>query len=386
MAGFTRRPKRKLVATGVVILALGAGIATAVAATWHSSVTFPAQAVTVTQPPMTTRPHLPYGVDTVVRPAEAFIGTFPAQTIVTTVSGPAITTTTDPSTTTVTTAPVTTTDPTTTDTEPTTTGSSPPATTTTTTTGTGSGDYPLHTDIVATTFWVGEVFDSNASDGSQVCSAYDSEWAYHWSGIDNGANESSTTCRGAPLGGCDGVPSGSGSSFTCDTEKRTPANDYFPTNVPTPRENPFYVDLPFDDVNDPVAFAERCTVIPWASEYPSSDCTNPDFSYMKNHWVEITGPNGATCYGQVEDAGPSAGSNYHDANYVFGTNDARPANQAYSGDPTQGDGMDVSPALNGCLGFADLDGDDDHVSWQFVDAPPTGPWTDIVTTSPVFDG
>ena len=31
-----------------------------------------------------------------------------------------------------------------------------------------SSGYPWHTDIVATTFWVGEVFDPNASDGSQV--------------------------------------------------------------------------------------------------------------------------------------------------------------------------------------------------------------------------
>ena len=37
-----------------------------------------------------------------------------------------------------------------------------------------NGQYPWHTDIVATTFWVGEVFDPNASDGSQVISTYDS--------------------------------------------------------------------------------------------------------------------------------------------------------------------------------------------------------------------
>jgi len=37
------------------------------------------------------------------------------------------------------------------------------------------GKYPWHTDIVATTFWVGEVFDPNAADGSQVISTYDSQ-------------------------------------------------------------------------------------------------------------------------------------------------------------------------------------------------------------------
>src|ERR1700744_5879735 len=33
--------------------------------------------------------------------------------------------------------------------------------------------YPWHTNIVSTTFWVGEIFDPNASDGSQVISTYD---------------------------------------------------------------------------------------------------------------------------------------------------------------------------------------------------------------------
>ena len=28
--------------------------------------------------------------------------------------------------------------------------------------------YPLHTNVVATTFWVGEIFDPQASDGSQA--------------------------------------------------------------------------------------------------------------------------------------------------------------------------------------------------------------------------
>jgi hypothetical protein len=28
--------------------------------------------------------------------------------------------------------------------------------------------YPLHTNVVPTTFWVGEIFDSTASDGSQA--------------------------------------------------------------------------------------------------------------------------------------------------------------------------------------------------------------------------
>ena len=95
---------------------------------------------------------------------------------------------------------------------------------------------------------------------------------------------------------------------------------------------------------------------------------------MKNRWVKIM-KGDKTCYGQVEDAGPYY---YKDFNYVFGTNDARPystrANNA---------GMDVSPALRDCLGFTGLNNADNKVNWQFVDTPPEGPWTIIITTRQV---
>jgi hypothetical protein len=206
---------------------------------------------------------------------------------------------------------------------------------------------------VSTTFWVGEIFDPNASDGSQMISTYNSNWF-------------------ADYGGCDGVAS----SGSCETQARTAANGFFPTLM-TPKENPFYLDLPFDDINDPTALAMRQSVIPWAGDpaYRGAG-TNSNISLMKNRWVRITS-HGATCYGQIEDAGPGE---YHDAAYVFGAQNARPANGRYNGA-----GMDVSPALNGCLHFAELDGEDDVVNWQFVEAGdvPAGPWKRIVTTSGV---
>ena len=218
--------------------------------------------------------------------------------------------------------------------------------------GDPGGRYPWHTGIVATTFWVGEIFDPTAADGSQVYSTYNQDW------------ESS-------YGGCDGVL-----SPTCSTEARTAANGYWPTAM-TPKENPFYLDLPYDDVNDPIAFAERAGVIPWANDPGyAGQATNRGFSYMKNRWVRIS-MNGRVCYGQIEDAGPGQ---YHDSAYVFGLNDARPVNKNFNGA-----GMDVSPAINGCLGFRELDGENDVVSWQFVDESdvPAGPWKTLVTTSPV---
>jgi hypothetical protein len=213
--------------------------------------------------------------------------------------------------------------------------------------------YPWHTNIVSTTFWVGEIFDPNASDGSQVISTYDTNWF-------------------ANFGGCDGVIVGGG----CQTEARSAANGYFPVHM-TPKQNPFYLDLPFDDVNNSAAYQQRGQVVPWASDPAYAGLVHsPNASLMKNRWVELT-KSGQTCYGQIEDAGPGE---YDDVNYVFGTNDARPQNTRY-GDA----GLDVSPALNGCLKFAELNGDDDHLSWRFIDADqvPNGPWKTLVTTTPV---
>lgn len=219
--------------------------------------------------------------------------------------------------------------------------------------GREAGKYPLHTGIVATTFWVGEIFDPDASDGSQVYSTYDAQWMDHY-------------------GGCDGVVV----KGTCTTEVRSEANGYFPTAM-TPKENPFYLDLPFDDLNNPAAFARRASVIPWAGEPGHAGHEiDSSFSYMKNRWVQIS-MGGRTCYGQIQDAGPAQ---YNDAEYVFGANDQRPMNTRYNGT-----GMDVSPALNGCLGFADINGADDRVDWRFVDFDrvPDGPWRTTITTSQV---
>jgi hypothetical protein len=206
---------------------------------------------------------------------------------------------------------------------------------------------------VSTTFWVGEIFDPNAADGSQVISTYDANWY-------------------ANYGGCDGVVAGG----SCSTQSRTAANGFFPLNM-TPKQNPFYLDLPFDDINDPGASARRGQVIPWATAAAYAPYIHdPNVSLMKNRWVELQ-KSGNTCFGQIEDAGPG---DYNDATYVFGANDARPANARYGGA-----GLDVSPALNGCLGFAELDGDSDRVSWRFVDANqvPAGPWSRLITTTPV---
>ena len=218
--------------------------------------------------------------------------------------------------------------------------------------------YPLHTDIVSTTFWVGEIFDPNAADGSQMISTYDSSWFIHY-------------------GGCDGVEGGPAGK-ECQTEKRTAANDYFPTKM-MPKQNPFYLDLPFDDLNNKQAFGRRAQVIPWANDPGyAGHAKDMNFSYMKNRWVRIIKGH-RVCYAQIEDAGPGQ---YNDAEYVFGTNDERPRNKKFNHA-----GMDVSPAVNGYLEYAELDGDNDRVSWQFVEFVdvPDGPWKKNITSQPVLN-
>lgn len=209
--------------------------------------------------------------------------------------------------------------------------------------------YPWHTSIASTSFWVGQVING-ASDGSQVFSTYDPQWESHY-------------------GGCDGVVTGG----RCQAEPRTAANGFFPTAM-TPQQNPFYLDLPFDDVHNKTARAERARVIPWAHDPRYADQLASG-SLMKNHWVELTS-NGHTCFGQIEDAGPTV---YDDAHYVFGTHDERPANKKINNA-----GLDVSPALNACLAFTHgYNSDQDRVNWRFVDETtiPPGPWTRIVTTN-----
>jgi len=213
------------------------------------------------------------------------------------------------------------------------------------------GAYPLHTRIVATVFWVGEIFDPHAADGSQVLSAYDDAWQAHY-------------------GGCDGVVTGG----RCETVALSAANGYFPTAM-TPRENPFYLDLPYNDFSDDGRHKpNRTQVIPWARGLADP---GDGVSLMKNRWVQLQRDD-RTCYGQIEDAGPGQ---YDDVSYVFGADDRRPLNARFNHA-----GMDVSPALRDCLGFQGLDNDQNTLDWRFIEAQdvPDGPWRRLVTTSPVF--
>ena len=210
--------------------------------------------------------------------------------------------------------------------------------------------YPAHTGITATVFWIGEPVGNGSTENNAV-SAYDDDWRAHYGGTDPVA-----------------------------PARRYP---YFPPF--RPRENPFYLDLPYDDFTDSGDPRGDRAAVPWSRaatpQLAAARAAGKPYSLMKNRWVElwrVVAGRTRTCYGQIEDAGPYV---YDDTHYVFSRTNARPssrrANRA---------GLDVSPALRDCLGFAGLNDADNRVSWRFVEASrvPRGPWRLVVTTRQVY--
>ena len=184
--------------------------------------------------------------------------------------------------------------------------------------------YPIHKKIYATLFWVGEDGSDDNDYIANQSSAWDSNWLESYGGVD------------------------------------TPyaRNGYHPKSF-TPKENPFYFALPYNDFNQ---FGKRDNsfLIPWY------DATLPDtYSQIKNRWVKLNYKN-TTCYAQWEDVGPFE---ENDFDYVF--NSAKPKEKRA--------GIDLSPAVKTCLHMAT----NGFIDWQFVDTyqVPAGPWKEIVTTS-----
>jgi hypothetical protein len=179
--------------------------------------------------------------------------------------------------------------------------------------------YPWKINIGTEVFWVGQ-------PGS-AASAWDPEWKHHYGGTD-------------------------------DPGKSTRHN-YIPIGF-TPRENPFYCELPYNDVEDGGATKpEAPIVIPWFK----SAYTKYGQSVCQNRWVEIQNRAGKTCYAQWSDCGPGRTDDWQ---YVFGTD--KPATGA--GNRA---GLGVSPAVRDYLGLSNAD----VASWRFVDYPAvsSGPWS-----------
>ncbi len=192
--------------------------------------------------------------------------------------------------------------------------------------------YPLHRDITATLFWIGEDADIENGYIANHASAWDDDWLSHYGGI--------------------------------DSPRRT---TLFPADF-TPHENPFYYALPYNDFDDSGVRRSDVSRIPWYASREWDD----DTSIVKNRWIRITDGT-KTVYAQWEDSGPFV---YDDTAYVFGT--ARPANTL-----NNHAGIDLSPAVWIYLGYDTTHLDTSaSITWQFVEETevPDGPWKQIITT------
>ncbi len=201
---------------------------------------------------------------------------------------------------------------------------------TTTPPPTSVGSYPLKTNIVATTFWVGQGPSADTGWTNNYDSAWDTWWQEHYGGYDDPNNR----------------------------------NGYYPAGF-TPKENPFYVAIPYTDYGDAGRKSNAFSVVPWSNEKSSWGSQE---SMIKNRWVRIT-KGGKTVYAQVENSGPGPTDDWQ---YVFGSNAQPTTDFGWKA------GIDVSPAVRDYLTLGPVD----NVAWQWVDASqvPAGPWKNIVTT------
>jgi hypothetical protein len=179
---------------------------------------------------------------------------------------------------------------------------------------------------MTTLFWVGEP----SNDENAFIPNHESYWDKDWQ---------------ASYGGID------------DPERR---NGHWPAGF-KPKENPFYVALPYGEFGEANALKLEAQRVPWYRPGVSP--------LLKNRWVEIV-RDGRSCFAQWQDVGPCGEDDF---DFVFGTA-AKPRNtfEAKAG-------LDVSPAVWHHFGMSN----NGLAAWRFVDAAdvPEGPWTEIVTIS-----
>ncbi|MBR3696052.1 MAG: hypothetical protein IKL98_07405 [Akkermansia sp.] len=196
------------------------------------------------------------------------------------------------------------------------------------------GAYPWHYDITATYFYIGELPTKN-NPTPNTASSWDSAWDDNYGGFDdpNPANRCPRT--------------------------------YCPKGF-IPKLNPFYVALPYNDIQKGGPKPEAARVIPWYRR----DKEGKYESVCRGMWVQIY-YNGKYCFAQWEDCGPFVTDDWQ---YVFGG--SRPKNEK-----NNAAGIDISPAVRDYLG---IPGGMAKVHWRFVDfhLVPGGPWAKIGKDNP----
>jgi hypothetical protein len=184
--------------------------------------------------------------------------------------------------------------------------------------------HPWKRHIMTTVFWIGEDAARNNPVPNDK-SSWDTRWVHNYGGYDNP-----------------------------DPDSR---RGFLPAAF-IPRQNPFYIALPYNDVNRSGTKAEAAKVIPWFKD----TFVRSGQSVCKGRWLAIH-YRGRTVYAQWEDVGPFRTDHWE---YVFG--DARPAPNR-----NKAAGLDISPAVRDYLGMKT----NDHVDWRFVEFSevPVGPWS-----------
>lgn len=187
--------------------------------------------------------------------------------------------------------------------------------------------YAWKNGIVTTTFWIGEQPTENNPVPNHK-SSWDTNWAANYGGTD-----------------------------TPNRKQRT--SEYIPAAF-IPRQNPFYIALPYNDKTSKGYKAEASGVIPWFNDVVDDSGR----STLKGRWIAIR-KGSRVCYAQWEDCGPFRTDHWQ---YVFG--DERPKPNL-----NKGAGLDVSPAVRDYLGMDDTDVTD----WKFVEfhEVPQGPWANF---------
>jgi hypothetical protein len=196
-----------------------------------------------------------------------------------------------------------------------------------------AGKFPWKYSIVTTTFWIGEQPTKNNPTPNHI-SSWDMNWARSYGGTDH--PESAMRVNYAPA------------KFT-------------------PKQNPFYVALPYNDVTREGYKPEAAQVIPWFKEGPLPGSKR---SVLKGRWVAIRHGK-RVAYAQWEDCGPYRTDHWQ---YVFG-------NERPKMNLNQGAGLDVSPAVRDYLGMKDTDVTD----WKIVALfeVPEGPWAQLGDNNPL---
>lgn len=183
--------------------------------------------------------------------------------------------------------------------------------------------YPWKSNIVTTVFWIGERPTENNPVPNNK-----SSWDANWT---------------SSYGGYDSPDPGS-------------RKNYIPVSF-TPKQNPFYVALPYNDVTRGQFKPEAALVIPWFRR----EFRAQGQSVCRDRWLAIRKGN-RVCYAQWEDCGPFRTDHFQ---YVFQNERPKP-------NLNRGAGLDVSPAVRDYLGLQSTDVTD----WQFVEVRdvPSGPW------------